>query len=183
MKKILAVLLAVTMLLGTMAVVASAGELYLWQNFTYDDTFVLGDANDDGIVNAMDSYCLKVFMAGVSTSPVNTEAADFDASGATDVPDAYMLKMCLAGAKSTKDFEPNQVHKMTIAGTDIRELSIVLPAGSTENDNTYFAYLNFMKYVRNVTGVEIPLCWGTASTEKAETMDRLSGGLNMPGIY
>ncbi len=167
MKKILAVLLTVTMLVGAMATFASATEIYLYQNFTYDDTYVLGDANGDGMVNAMDSYCLKTFMAGVSDTALNTEAIDFDASGATDSPDSFMLKMCLAGAKTTADFEPNQVHKMTIAGTDIKELCIVLPADSTKEDNTYFAYLNLMKYIRKVTGVEIPLCWGTASTEKA----------------
>ncbi len=167
MKKILAILLSVTMLLGTMVAIVSAGEVYLYQEFTYDDTYTLGDVNDDGQVNAMDSFLMKTTIAGSSDTEINTEAADFNASGSCDAPDSYTLKICLAGVKALKDFEPNQVHKMTIAGVDISELSIVLPADTTTEDNTYFAYLNFMKYIRNVTGIEIPLCWGTASTEKA----------------
>jgi len=168
MKKILAILLSLTMLIGTMAIAAQAGDFYLEQDFLHDDTYILGDVNDDGAVNAMDSLLLRTTIAGNCETAINLEAADFDANGQCSAPDSYSLKLCLAGNKSTEDFEGGkQVYRMTIAGNDISELCIVLPEDSTTDDNIYFAYLNFMKYVRYLTGVEIPMVKGTAITENA----------------
>ena len=167
MKRFLAVLIVVTMLLSSMVATASAIEIYMYQSFTNDETYILGDVNDDGAVNALDSMAVRQTIAGVAASAINIEAADFDANDACSAPDAYSLKLCIAGASSTKDFEPNQIHKLTIAGTDVRELSIVVPADSTKDDNTYFAATNLMKYIRQVNGVERPIVWGTATTDKA----------------
>ncbi|MBQ2729377.1 MAG: DUF4838 domain-containing protein [Clostridia bacterium] len=205
MKKFLAVLLTVTMLLGAMAAVVSAGEVLLYQGFQNDDTFTLGDLNGDGSVNAQDAYFMKATLVGAETGiEVVLDAADFDADAKCSATDSYSLKLCLAGAKTTESFENGkQIYKLTIGGISIEEFCIVLPADSTEEDNTYFAYLNFMKYVRNATGYEIPLCWGTPSTEHAVyfnyidlnsedgqylgidgyRMDVTDGNLNIYGTY
>ena len=170
MKRFLAVLLAVMMLVGTLSAVVSAENVYLYQDFIDDDTYVLGDANSDGSVNAMDSYYLKLKIVGTSAEGVETldDALDFDADGKCTATDSFHLKLCLSNAKSVADYENGrQVYRMTIGGTDISELSIVLPADTTEEDNTYFAYQNFMKYIREATGIEMPLSWGEAQTEKA----------------
>ncbi|MBQ4066218.1 MAG: DUF4838 domain-containing protein, partial [Clostridia bacterium] len=167
MKKLFSIILAVSMLVSTMAVAASAGDFSLELDFLHDDTYLLGDTNGDDAVNAMDSMTMRQAIAGISTAEINMDAADFDANGSLSAPDAYSLKLCISGAKPTSDFEPHQLHRFTIAGTDIKDLCIVLPASSTTDDNIYFAYLNFMKYVRYVTGVEIPMTKGTPSTEKA----------------
>ena len=118
MKKALAFLLSALMLLSSMAAVVSAGDFYLEQEFKHDDTFILGDVNDDGTVNAMDSYYLKTSLAGVCEVELNSEAYDFDADSKLGAPDSYSLKVCLAGVMTTADFENGkQVYKMTIGGT------------------------------------------------------------------
>ncbi|MBR6676306.1 MAG: DUF4838 domain-containing protein [Clostridia bacterium] len=165
MKRILAVLLTVMMLLSSMAAVVSAGELYLYQSFTDDETYLLGDVNGDGAVNAMDSLYLKQSNAGLTEiAPENMDAADFNADAKCNAADSYSLKLLIAGVKSAKDFEPNQVQKFLIGGVDITNFSVVVPAESTKDDNTYFAALNIMKYVREIVGYEMPIVWGTAST-------------------
>ncbi len=168
MKKIFAVVLALVMLFGTMAATVSAGELYLYQDFIYDDTFTLGDVNGDSSVNAIDSYWLRMVIAGANDGSAVQQAGDFDGDGSCNAPDSYNLKVCLAGYRSVSSFENgNQVYNMTIGGVDISEMSIVLPSDATSDDNIYLAYLNFMKYIRNVTGIEMPLTYGSSRTEKA----------------
>ncbi len=168
MKKVLAIMLSALMLFSSMAAVVSAGDFYLDQGFKHDETFVLGDVNSDGTINAMDSFYLKTTIAGSCDIEINTEASDFDADSKLAAPDSYSLKVCLAGVKSASDFENDkQVYKMTIGGTPISEMSIVMPEGSTTDDNVYFACLNLMKYIRYVTGIEMPITWGSAATEKA----------------
>ena len=164
MKKLLAVLLTAVMLLSSMASLVAAGEVLLYQDFAYDDTYTLGDVNDDGSVNAIDSLVMRQSIAGVSTIEINLDAADFDANAQCSAPDAYSLKLCIAGAKSTSDFEDGQLHKLTIGGVDIKEFNIVVPADSTTEDNTYFAALNMMKYVREITNYELPIVWGESTT-------------------
>ena len=168
MKKILAAFLTLLTLFGTMAAAVSAGDLSLYQDFIYDDTFKLGDINGDGSVNSIDSLLLRTVVAGVADGEIVEEAGDFDGNGSCNAPDSYNLKVCLAGLRSISSFENGrQVYKMTIGGIDISDMSIVLPSGTTSNDNVYLAYLNFMKYTREVTGVEMPLTYGSARTENA----------------
>ncbi len=169
MKKILAVLLTVTMLFGAMTVCSSAIMIYLEQSFTYDDTYVLGDVDGDGAVNAMDALHIKASIVGVDTGvEINMDAADFDADEKCGAGDSFCLKMVISGAKTIDYFEEGkQVYKVTIGGTEITNYSIVVPADSTQDDNTYFAAINLMKYIRTISGVEMPIVWGTATTEKA----------------
>ena len=60
MKRLLAAVLATLMLVSMLAAVVFAGDFSLEIGFLEDETFVLGDVNCDGAMNAMDSYYLKV---------------------------------------------------------------------------------------------------------------------------
>jgi len=174
MKKILAVLLTAMMLIPSLVGVvdAAVGEIYLEQNFINDETYVMGDANGDESVDGKDALALKATVAGLTSFNVDSQASDFDADGALGAKDSYSLKTILSGAKKSEDYEivngkKVQTYKFTIAGNSISDYCIVVPADSSKEDNTYFAYLNFMKYVRQATGIEIPLAWGTPTTEYA----------------
>jgi len=167
MKKILAVILAVTMLLGVMATCTSAIEIYMYQEFVNDETYILGDVNGDGAVNALDSIAIRQSIAGISDVEIDMDAADFDADGKCASPDSYSLRLCIAGVKTAKDFEPNQISKLTIGGVSIENFSVVVPGDSTKDDNTYFAATNMMKYVRQIAGYEMPICFGEYATSNA----------------
>ncbi len=168
MKKILALLLCAIMLIGSAAAV-SAGDFSLELGFLKDDTFKLGDVDGNGLVNAQDAFYIKASIVGVETGiDMILDAADLDADSKCGAGDSFCMKMVLSGAKTTDDFgDSMQVYKMTIAGTEITQMSIVLPEGSTEDDNVYFASLNLMKYVRYLTGYELPMSYGESTTAKA----------------
>ena len=168
MKKLLAVLLCAAMLIGTLSVMASAVYFELEQGFLYDETFILGDVNGDKSVDGKDALSLKAAVSGLAGYTVDINAADFDTDSTCSAKDSYSLKLVLSGSKTSKDFENGrQIEKLTIAGNNISDYSIVLPTDATEEDNIYFAYLNLFKYVRKATGVELPLTYGNARTEKA----------------
>ena len=168
MKKLLTVLLCAAMLIGTLSVMASAVYFELEQGFLYDETFILGDVNGDKSVDGKDALSLKAAVSGLAGYTVDMNAADFDTDSSASAKDSYSLKLVLSGAKTSEDFENGrQIEKLTIAGNNISDYSIVLPTDATEEDNIYFAYLNLFKYVRKATGVELPLTYGNARTEKA----------------
>ena len=173
MKKFITLCLALIMVLS-MVTQISAYNFKFGQDFLYDDTFVLGDINDDGAINAIDSLVIRQAIAGVSSVEINLSAADFDANNQCSAPDAYSLKLCIAGAMSTADFEEGkQVYKFTIAGNDISQYSIVLNEGVTDEDNSYFAYLNLQKYVEKLCGVSLPVSYGEPVTEKGIYLNQL----------
>lgn len=166
MKKILSAVLCTLMLLLNVFSVSAEFEIWLEQEFIYDDTFTLGDLNSDGSVNAMDAYFIKASLVGSADFPINSSAADFDADTKIAASDSYSLKLCLSGTKKPEDFENGKpVYRLTIAGTDISEYSFVLPEGATDEDNVYVAYRLLFKYIRYLTGVELPVSYGTSLTE------------------
>ena len=169
MKRFIAGILCAVMVATSLTCAVFAGDFSLEQDFLHDDTYTLGDVNNDGAINAQDAYLLKSAIVGKETGKAFLiDAADFDADTKCGATDSYSLKLCLSGMKKSEDFENGkQVYRMTIAGHDISEYCIVLPENATSDDNIYFAYLNFMKYIRYLTGVEIPVCYGEATTEKA----------------
>ncbi|MBE6588144.1 MAG: DUF4838 domain-containing protein [Ruminococcaceae bacterium] len=174
MKKVLSLLFAVAIVFSMATVSFAAYDFKLSQDFIDDETFVLGDVNGDGAVNAVDSYCVKTTIAGVCTEEISLDAADFDANGQCSAPDSYSLKLCLAGAKTTSDFENGkQVYKLTIGGNDISEYSIVLNEGITDEDNSYVSALLLKKYLSQLVGVDLPVCYGAPAGERAIYIDQL----------
>ena len=151
-----------------MAVATGAAfDFSLPQTFVNDETYVLGDVNGDGTVNAMDSYSIKVSMVGASDVVLDPNASDFNADGKCDSIDSYSLKLCLAGVHSTGFYENGtQLYKLAIAGNDISEYSIVLNEGITDEDNSYFSALLLKKYINKVVGIDLPICFGTPAGER-----------------
>lgn len=58
---------------------------------------LLGDADENGIVNVKDATTIQKRVAGLSTSTWNYEAADADRSGVVDVKDATIIQKWVAG--------------------------------------------------------------------------------------
>ena len=175
MKKIISLSLVLIMVLSMSITTMAAYNFKLGQTFTNDDSFSIGDVNGDGSVNAQDAYFMRANLVGLDTGDAFVEdAADFDADSKISASDSYSLKLCLAGAKNPFDFENgNQVYKFTIGGNDISMYSIVLNDGITDENNSYFAYLNLRNYVEKVTGYKLGLSYGTANTEKAIYLNEL----------
>ena len=174
MKRLVTAFLAILMILSMTVTSFAAYDYRLSQDFLFDDTFFLGDVNSDGAFNAMDSMEMRMSIAGVNPHEIDLRAADFDGSNSCSAPDSYSLKLCLAGAKAVEDFEEGkQVYKFTIAGNDISQYSIVLNEGVTDEDNSYFAYLNLQKYVEKICGVSLPVSYGEPVTEKGIYLNQL----------
>lgn len=211
MKKTLAMIICIAMLLGTMTVVASAyagaDNIKLNQQFVNDGTFVIGDADGNRSCNAKDALLIKGYVVDETDGigEYGTQAADIDADGDLTARDCYYLKASFAGTVSLSNFEDasKQVYKMKIAGTDISKFKIVLPQGYQYESNAYCAYELLSKYIKHATGVTVGLETGTASTGHGiyiNTVDRNSaqgkelgiegykyevknGNLNLYGTY
>ena len=106
MKRILSLALCLVMLFSAAASVGAAqynpevldeDNFSITQNVIEDETFVLGDAYEDGVVNATDSLCMKATITGATGFECNLEAADFSGDGALTAADSYSLKLCIVG--------------------------------------------------------------------------------------
>jgi len=174
MKRIVSLMLSVLMLFSISISAAAAYDFSLNQSFVYDEGYSMGDINGDDALNAMDSYNLKMAIVGMGGDCIIGDAGDFDADGKITASDSYSLKLCLSGKRNPESFENgNQVYRFTVAGNDISEYSIVLNEGITDEENSYVAYLLLNKYVKKLTGADLPLCYGTPVTEKAIYLNEL----------
>ena len=169
MKRMFLVGLVILLTMSLSLSVAAEFEIWLEQDFYYDETYTLGDVNNDEMINAQDSFLVKLKIAGRDTGDVFVmDAADFNADSECSSPDSYLLKLCLSGVHSTQNFEGDKpIYKFTIAGNDVSEYSFVLPENTTDEDNVYLSYRLLYKYIRHLTGAELSLSYGTANTEKA----------------
>ncbi len=168
MKKLLSFVLTLAMLLSCCAVIISARDVSMAGRLDIDDTFALGDVNDDGDVNAKDAVYLKANILGLEGYDYVLDATDFDCDGEVSSKDMYYLKRCLASLATPADYGDNKaVAKFSIAGTDVADMCIVVPEGTSDESNIWCAYRLLYKYVKAATGVEMPVVFGTATTEKA----------------
>ncbi len=169
MKRILSIILVAAMLSGMLSVAALAGNLELTQTFKNDESFRLGDVDDSGAVNALDSYLIKSYVSKLSETPeLNGQAADICADTKVNARDNLYLKAVLSGNAKMSDFENGkQVYSFTVGGVDISQFVIVLPEGTEESDNLYFCYELLSKYVEKATGKTIPLVYGETDNPHA----------------
>jgi len=59
---------------------------------------LLGDANNDGVVNAEDAKLIKQYRAGlVEADALELDVCDLDGNGKVDVYDAYLIQLFVAG--------------------------------------------------------------------------------------
>ncbi|MDD6095655.1 MAG: DUF4838 domain-containing protein [Clostridia bacterium] len=158
MKKLLAVLVCLCMLCSSLAVLTGAAE------FVYDQSFTLGDANGDGSINAKDALAVKARVALVDGYECNTDAADIDADGSVTAKDSFYLKSQFVGRFDISSVDSaNQVYKFTIAGNEISNYKIQLPADAVYNDNVHFAAELLQRYIRIATGYNPAIVKGTVS--------------------
>ncbi len=163
------------MLGSTLGLSAFAGDFWLDQGFLVDDSFNLGDVNEDGAVDAKDALYMAANIKGLPGYGMNFEAADFNADNEFDAKDYYFEKLCLSGISKPADYGDNKaIYKLTIGGNELADYTIVVPEETTTDDNIWFAYLNLMKYIRFATGHEIPVAYGSASTAKAITFHNVT---------
>ncbi|MBO5196795.1 MAG: DUF4838 domain-containing protein [Clostridia bacterium] len=161
MKKLFSFLLCVMMILS-----AAIPALALTKNEAYFDTvadnsFTVGDANDDGKVDAVDSLEMKKYYVGMAE--INADGSDINSDGTVNAKDLLLLKRCHAGVDSLSNYEDdNVVDTFTIAGIDISKYSIVYHEDSKYIENIYFAADTLRKYIKIATGTNLNV--GTAPT-------------------
>ncbi len=183
MKKALSIVLALCMLTGILSVAAYAGDAHL--PLQKDDVFSVGDANDDGAVNALDAYAVKTHV--VFGTEIVDEAADLNADGSANARDVLFYKTLFAELSSLSDYENTQrVYKLTIAGNDISDYDIVIPedaiyniaipgdedfdvdpwfrrSNAGGNDNCTFAADILQEFIQKTTGVSLDIVRGESS--------------------
>ena len=168
MKKIVCALLCISMLLGAVCISVSAKPTYGDRWFVRDETYTLGDVDGDGEQNGKDALSIKATVAGLEGYSLIEDAADFNGDGVVDAKDSYLMKTCLSGTNSFDALEGEyQIYKLTIGGFDISEYSIVIPERNDEYwENTKYSAEEMQKYVKEATGITLPVCIGEAETER-----------------
>ncbi|MBR4071828.1 MAG: DUF4838 domain-containing protein, partial [Clostridia bacterium] len=170
MKKIISVLLCMIMV-GSMVVSASA---LVSNNSKYsifsDDAFMLGDANGDNAVNAIDNLEIKKYC--VSMPGANLKASDINADNVVNAKDLLLLTRCQAGVDSLESYDnANVVDRFTIAGNDISNYCIVYHKDSKYVENAYYAATTLSKYVESATGVSLPIVTEATTEYVIEMVD------------
>ncbi|MBR6650071.1 MAG: DUF4838 domain-containing protein [Clostridia bacterium] len=170
MKKLLSFSLCLMMILS-----AAIPALALNKNESYFDTvadnsFTVGDANDDGMVNAYDSVEMKKYCVGMSE--VNADGSDINSDGTVNAKDLLILKKCHAGVDSISNYEDdNVVDTFTIAGNDISKYSIVYHEDSKYIENIYFSADTLRKYIKIATGTNLNVGTEPVTEYKIEFVD------------
>lgn len=164
MKKLISLFLAALFLLSAATVGVSAA-----QSFTFDDSFILGDANGDGKVDAKDLFLIKSYVVGleVEGQVLNTDAADISADGEIQSRDAFYLKASFAGVLELSSLESDyNVAAFKIGGFGIEEFCIVVPDKTEKDENIYFAATELSSYVKTATGYTLDICMGSENAVK-----------------
>lgn len=142
MKKWICGLLIASVLLTIFTVAVPAGAA----------SFLRGDVNGDGYVDALDAFELVQYIADV-TDWVQFDLADVDEDGDITVADSLMLRRHLANIidlSQTCPVPDTNVDCITIAGNNIGMYTIVVT--NPENANMGFAASELQKYVKEACG-------------------------------
>ena len=166
------------MVLSSLSVAVSAAQynpetldednFNITQNIMEDETYLLGDADSNGEINAIDSLTVKTTLSGTASVFCDLEAIDFDADGKLSPTDSYYMRACLAGKLSLADLDGDyQLYNLMIGGVSIENFSIVIPADAVYDSNLYFATELLYEYIKKATGVSLTIERGTASGSNA----------------
>ena len=74
-------------------------DIQLLRNYLYPPTYLLGDTNDDGVVNVQDQINLITYLLGRTTEVFIQEAADVNGDGAIDTLDAIGIIEIILGRR------------------------------------------------------------------------------------
>lgn len=132
MKKYIAILIAVFVIVGSISVFSALAE-----------TFDAGDANMDGKVNIRDATYIQRYVASmIEFSEKETELADVNADGKVNIKDATMVQKYIAGLITrfpaadapvdTKPTEPGEVKPTTPEGEKTTEPVATTPTKPSE---------------------------------------------------
>ena len=174
MRKIVSLVLMLSMLAGMLSISAAARSVRI------DETFTLGDVNGDGVADPTDALEVARYLADVEGASVIRNAADIDADGQVSAYDALQFKMCIAGAKQWSDYETDgaALYRFTIGGNSIDTYSLVVPADTDpETSNAHYAAEMMQKHIKEATGSELQIVYGEKTTENGiyfHAIDELS---------
>ncbi len=169
MKKIIAALLCILMLASSV-VSASAlkGNSGIYETIVSD--YVLGDANNDGAINAMDSLEIKKYCVGLTAVDLN--GSDINADDKVNAKDLLMLAKCFAGVDSLENYDSDAIiDNLTIAGNPITEYSIVYHEDAKYVENNYYAADSIRKFINLSTGNNLNVGTEAVTEHKIEFVD------------
>lgn len=177
MKRLIAMLLCFVMVAAP--VCASAIEQEIISNpsnprITHTESdYVLGDATDDGDINAKDDLAIKLKCAKLGD--INVNNADIINDGKISARDLLALKRYLTGDPEwdLAQYEPAKdgLGFFTIAGNDISEYCIVYTDANDYEENIYLAADTLRKYIEIATGVELEMDTEATAERKIEFVD------------
>ncbi len=165
MKRIVCVLLCVCMLLSS-ALVALPCAAYS-----------VGDLNNDGKFNAVDSNLMRNCILGNDTQAPATYAADINGDGKINSSDAVLILMVVLGSYEISA-EPYPVTEIKLGGTDITQYSVLLPDSFPEwgsEANYRYAAEIITSYVKDACGVILPVTENNAGHVIALSYDESLG--------
>lgn len=150
MKRTLSLIIAVVMIIFSMVVfnVSSA-------------SYTVGDLNNDGEINSLDSNCLRKFLAGAYDLSDN-RCADINGDGTVSVIDAATMLKVLAGIYTIVQPEEE------VEGTDIELYTVVYPADATVYE--IYAAEILCDWVNDNCGVELVCVDDTAAEVEYEIL-------------
>ncbi len=171
MKKIIAALLCVMMLVSS---VVSASALKGHNEdpnvIASEKNYTVGDANDDGESNAIDALEMKAYC--VNIADVNAYGADINADGVVNAKDLLILKKCHAGVESFDNYQSDgAIDRITIAGNDISEYSIVYHSDAKYVENAHYAADTLRRFINVATGVNLGKTTVQEKAHKIEFVD------------
>lgn len=161
MKKILAAILCLAMLMSSTSIFASALQTNSDNPHLLfgEAEYLLGDADKNGEINAKDDLAIKLCIAKVGEVDYNN--SDIVNDGRISAKDLLALKRHFAGAPeddlANYDDADESALYFTIAGNPISKYSLVYSADAKYVENAYYAASTFSNYVKKITGVAIPV--------------------------
>ena len=161
MKRFLSAFLSAVIIAGSLAVSSFAVELKT------DDSYSVGDVDNSGSVNAVDSYVMRSTIAGIGNEEIVFDAADFDADGALTAKDSFCMRSLLSGKTALGLYDNgHNVYKLIVGGYDIADFCIVVPEGATSQDNAHYAAEKMRYYIEIATGAVLDICYGSENRTK-----------------
>ena len=151
-KKWISMVLILSLLFSAFAAALPAGA----------GSFLRGDLDENGVLNALDALELVKYLAGASDW-VALDLADVNGDGTITALDNLELKRHLAGAIDITETYPvpdTNVGEITIAGENIGNYTIV--AANPDNANILFAAEELQKYVKEACGRTLALEQGAS---------------------
>lgn len=175
MKKIISAFLCLLMIVSSVGVTASAlKDSYANPKTIYDNDYVLGDANNDGEINAKDAFVVNLYIARIGE--VNLNNSDIINDGRISARDLLALKKAIAAVPGCEldqyvDAEAEGIKYIRIGGIDVAEFSIVYPAGAKYVENIHYAADTLRKFIKLSTGINLAINPEVETEHKIEFVD------------